>query len=661
VAAAQTITVGPSATYKTIQSAVTAASTGDIILVQSGTYVENVIVDKAVILKAAPGATPVVDAGSKGPAFRVRAAATIDGFTVRNSGSANSAILVTVSGATIANNKVSGCGWGIFLETGTGSTVKGNAVDGAVNAGIGARNSNKNTVTGNKVTNSGKGINIEGTSAGNTIYFNDFNNGASVSGVTNTFNSPSALAYTYKGKAYAAHIVGNFWGDYRSTDANGNGLGDAVYNANGITDSYPLIASIANFALGGSATPTPNPTVTPAPTGTPRPTVTPSPTATPAPTVTPAPTATPTPGNGPVYIDPAVPSGARQVATQADINALPAGSSAVLTANVGALTLSKQISLFGNGRTAGAVTLAADGIRISGLTATSVVVKANNCIVDHNKVNSNVAYAIQASKVSGLKVLSNTIVGSRTTNSAGIYVANSTSVVIDGNKASGAYYSFYTYGVSRAQISYNYVSHYSGYRQGIDFHIRSTFNSVFNNNEVEFNPYTGPGQTADHDAIGFYNCDGLTISNNKAGGHYYTLKVYYSTNCVVENNNLYTGGIVLRTGFWSSNLMVRNNVISGEPKVGRSVGLYIHDGTKNCTYQGNTISYCQYGVQQFHYPTGTKYLEGRQAEACSKIYILNNKFSYCTGAALAIQDDSGCTVTGNTVTNCAQNRIHISV
>ena len=54
-------------TYKTIQSAVNAAAAGDIILVQSGTYNENVIVDKAITIKAAPGATPIVDAGQQGP------------------------------------------------------------------------------------------------------------------------------------------------------------------------------------------------------------------------------------------------------------------------------------------------------------------------------------------------------------------------------------------------------------------------------------------------------------------------------------------------------------------------------------------------------------------------------------------------------------------
>ncbi len=254
--AAKTITVGPSATYKTIQSAVNAAVAGDTVLVQSGTYNEVVLVEKAITVKAAPGATPIVDAGQKYPAFRVKAAATIDGFTIRNAGKSYTGVYVTASGATVSNNKISGCGWGIFLTGGSANTVKGNTVDGATTDGIGISGSNRNTVTGNKVTNSAKGLSIEGSSSSNVIYFNDFNNGYSASGVTNTYNSPTAVTYTYKGVSYS-HIVGNFWGNYKSTDKNNNGLGDAVYTGNGFKDTYPLIASITNFALGGTGNPDP--------------------------------------------------------------------------------------------------------------------------------------------------------------------------------------------------------------------------------------------------------------------------------------------------------------------------------------------------------------------------------------------------------------------
>ncbi|HEY3272430.1 MAG TPA: NosD domain-containing protein, partial [Methanocella sp.] len=219
------------------------------------------------------------------------------GFTIRNAGKLYTGVYVAATGATVTNNKISGCGWGIFLTGGSGNTVKGNTVDGATTDGIGISNSNKNTITGNKVTSSAKGLSIEGTSTGNTIYFNDFNNGNSVSGVTNTFSSPAAQSYAYHAQNWPAHVLGNFWADYRSADQNGNGLGDSVYTLNGITDSNPLMESIASFTIGGTATPRPTVTPTPAPTvtPTPRPTATPTPAPTITPTSTPRPTATPVP------------------------------------------------------------------------------------------------------------------------------------------------------------------------------------------------------------------------------------------------------------------------------------------------------------------------------------------------------------------------------
>ncbi len=304
MASAQTISVGPSGGYKTIQSALNAASAGDTIVVSAGTYYENIVIDKSVTLKAAPGATVIVDAGKRYPAFRVHTNAWIEGFTVRNGGPSYSGIYVSGSGATIVNNKVSGCGWGIFVTAGSRNTIRGNTVNGGTTAGICLRSSKSNTVTRNIVTNSGRGLSIEGTSSGNSIYLNDFNNGYSVSGVINKYNAPTSQAYTYHGRTWSG-ILGNHWANYQSTDLNGNGLGDRVYYGTGFRDNYPLMETQANFVIGGSATPTPNPTITPTikPTVTPtpkptiNPTIKPTATPTPRPTVipTPRPTVTPTP------------------------------------------------------------------------------------------------------------------------------------------------------------------------------------------------------------------------------------------------------------------------------------------------------------------------------------------------------------------------------
>lgn len=655
-----TITVGPTSAYKTIQSALNAASAGDIIIVNSGTYYENVAVDKAVTIRAASGATPIVDARSKYPAFRVHANnVRIEGMTVRNAGPLYSGFYVTGSDVTIANNKVSGCGWGIYLTRGSGSTVVDNIITGSTTDGIGVYSSNgnllqRNTVTGGKngitlsnardnivagshTSGNAVGLKISGT-GGNRVFLNDFLDGASVSG-TNSFNTNS-MSYPYRGKTYTSYM-GNYWGGYKGADANGNGIGDTAYRGVTFTDYYPLMEPWRNYGYGGT-TPTPAPTATPRPTGTP--------TATPGPTATPAPTATPSPGNGPIQISPTVPSNAVRVSSQAQINALPAGANAVLTADLSSLTISKQINLFAAGHRVGSVTMTAAGARLSGAVASAVYVKAPRCIVDHCTITATGSSAVRVDRVNDVQVLSNVIRGSRTSNCIGIYATNLTGIVIDGNTLSGAYYCIYTYGVTNPQISYNHVKHESGYRQGNDYFITYTYGGVFRNNKVDYDPYHGPGSSQDHNGMAFDRVFGMTMENNEANGHYYCFKVYNSKDCTIQNNVMYKGGACLRVGFYCERITVRNNKITGDAAVGYS-DVWINDGVKNCVFENNEISYMKYGFKVTHYPPGTKYLYGYPSLPCSNIVLKNNYIHHCT-VALCIADKGATIESGNRIENC---------
>ncbi|HUL61547.1 MAG TPA: right-handed parallel beta-helix repeat-containing protein, partial [Methanocella sp.] len=460
------------------------------------------------------------------------------------------------------------------------------------------------------------------------------------------------------GQAWPAHVLGNFWSDYRSTDANGNGLGDAVYRSNGITDSYPLIAAIASFTVGGSGTPTAAPTVSPTgrptttPTGQPTvsPTTRPSITPTPAPTVSPTarPTATPTPSTGAIQIDPTVPSNAVHVASQADINGLASGANAVLTADVSSLTLSKAVSLFGNGHKVSSITLAASGVRVSGVAANAIAVSAGGTTVDHCTVTQTGSYGIRVTKTDSVRILSNTVNGPRSSTSFGIYATNTTNVVIDGNTVTAAYMGIDLYGASNPRVSYNYIGNVAGFRQGIDIYAESVSGGDFANNEIMYSPYDGTGAAQDWDGMGFRYLEGTTIENNKIGGHYYALKVYLSNNVLIQGNNLYQVGS-LRTGFYDSNLVVRNNKVSGQLGT-QSVGLYINDGIYNSRYENNEVWNCNYGVQVSHYPTGTRYLEGRPGTPCSYIYLTNNYF-HDNKVALGIGDKGATIESGNTFSN----------
>ncbi len=346
------------------------------------------------------------------------------------------------------------------------------------------------------------------------------------------------------------------------------------------------------------------------------------------------------------YVDPAVPADAQRVGSQADVDRLLPGANAVLAADVDVLNLTASISLFGNGRSVGMVTLAAPGARVSGVTAGAIVVGADNCTVDHCTVKAQGMTAISVDGVDDARVLANTVLGLQVTDSNGIFVENADRAIVAGNRVSGAYMSIFVRDCASPLVSDNYVGHVAGFRQGIDLYGEAITGGAFRGNEVEFDPYHGTGAAQDHDAIGFRELDGVLIADNRAAGHYYTLKVYTSKNCVIENNTLTRAGS-LRTGFYDSNLVVRGNKISGEPLVGLSIGIWINDGTVDSLYEGNEIWDCQYGVQESHYPEGYAYLEGNPSLPCSNITLKNNYIHDCSGAYLHIMDKGSVTEVGN--------------
>jgi uncharacterized repeat protein (TIGR01451 family) len=155
--------------YSTIQAAINAASTGDTILVNSGTYYENVDVNKQLTLRGV--GSPVVDAGGSGNAIILSADGCIlEGFVARNSAPGNYEIGVMSSYNTITGNTATGNGYGIFLysycnnNTITGNTATGNSYFGIYLSS----DCNSNTITGNTATDNGYGIFLT-SSSGNTL------------------------------------------------------------------------------------------------------------------------------------------------------------------------------------------------------------------------------------------------------------------------------------------------------------------------------------------------------------------------------------------------------------------------------------------------------------------------------------------------------------
>ena len=117
--------------------------------------------------------------------------------------------------------------------------------------GLYLRHSSSNLISSNNVSNNHNGM-IYFRSSNNKIYPNNFVNNthnvySSYSGLANIWNSAVKIAYTYNGTIFT-NRMGNYWSDYRGTDADKDGIGDSPYHINGaIKDNYPLMEPIENY------------------------------------------------------------------------------------------------------------------------------------------------------------------------------------------------------------------------------------------------------------------------------------------------------------------------------------------------------------------------------------------------------------------------------
>ncbi|MHC4707070.1 MAG: right-handed parallel beta-helix repeat-containing protein [Planctomycetota bacterium] len=177
--------------------------------------------------------------------------------------------LSTISGNVCNKN---GAGWsiggrqGISVISSEMNTIAGNECNSNKLDGMILSYSNKNTIWRNVCKwngdplggytspNIGYSISVVQSSNNrfclNSLSSNSHGNAYVYGGSGNIWNSSTKLSYRYSGSAqtYKSYI-GNYYGDYTGSDANGDGIGESTYTGDGMTDGYPLKGPAANYDL----------------------------------------------------------------------------------------------------------------------------------------------------------------------------------------------------------------------------------------------------------------------------------------------------------------------------------------------------------------------------------------------------------------------------
>jgi len=291
--------------YATIQEAINANETldGHTIFVETGTYYENMVVNKTICLIGEDKGTTVIDGMQKGHVINVAADnITITNFTIANSslGSTDSGIyLYGINGCNITQNNIINNNIGVYLAWASNNNISSNNItenswcgiylsyssnnnvislnnlEANNHYGIGLlHSSNINDIHGNNMTKNYYGIGIGSFSSYNVIFGNDIannhqgiglyefstNNVISENNITanNQYgiylreSSNNRVYHNNINNTYQVYLTdsfnntwdngceGNYWSNYDGTDLDGDGIGDTYLPCEGV-DYYPLM------------------------------------------------------------------------------------------------------------------------------------------------------------------------------------------------------------------------------------------------------------------------------------------------------------------------------------------------------------------------------------------------------------------------------------
>lgn len=222
------------ADYMNIQDCIDAANVGDTVYVHSGTYYENIMINKTITLVGENAENTIIDGNGRDvDVLYIKATyVNISEFTLKNGG--NGIFLSSSSAHTSSHNNISRCivsnnYWGIDICLSSGNQVSNCIIIKNEYGGIHMYSALCNQVTYCNISENGCSIEVTAGER-NSIHHNNFIN-----------NPKQAECHGWN---YWDDSVGegNYWSDYAGEDADGDGIGDMPYNISSwCKDDYPFM------------------------------------------------------------------------------------------------------------------------------------------------------------------------------------------------------------------------------------------------------------------------------------------------------------------------------------------------------------------------------------------------------------------------------------
>lgn len=142
--------------YQTIQSDIGNASEGDTIVVNTGEYIENIVIDKLVTLQGndTGSGRPIINGNETGNGLELRAnGITVKNFKIINSGTYSGIEIQSDSNLIQNNNITQNNDEGIYLHNNRENIIENNYISMSDDYGIHLEYSNNNTIQNNLVAN----------------------------------------------------------------------------------------------------------------------------------------------------------------------------------------------------------------------------------------------------------------------------------------------------------------------------------------------------------------------------------------------------------------------------------------------------------------------------------------------------------------------------